>query len=72
MNRADDKSVLQRVRIHAAEEDTSVNAGAQAPEPHADAARRRQAAIRHLLVLSETAKTARGAARWTHDELHDR
>ena len=72
MNPADDKSVLQRVRIHAADEDTSVNAGAQAPEPHADAARRRQAPIQHQLVLSETAKSARGAARWTRDELHDR
>ena len=72
MNVADDKNSLRRARIHAAEEDTSVSAGAQAPEPHADAARRRLAAIRRLLVLSETAKTARGAARWTRDELHDR
>ena len=59
MNLADDKNVLQRVRIRAAEADTSVNAKAQAPEPYADAARHRQAAIQHLLVLSETAKSAR-------------
>jgi hypothetical protein len=72
MSLADDKNVLQRVRIRAAEEDTSVNAGAQSPEPHAGAARRRHAAIQRLLVLSETAKTARGATRWTRDELHDR
>ena len=72
MNPADDRNVLQRVRIRAVEEDTSVNAVAQAPEPHVAAARRRQAALRHLLVLSETAKTARGATRWTRDELHDR
>ena len=72
MNPADDRNVLQRVRIRAVEEDTSVKAVAQAPEPQASAARSPRAALRRLLVLSETAKTARGAARWTRDELHDR
>lgn len=72
MNTADDENVLQRVRIRAGEEDKSVNAVAQTPEPHADAARRRHGALQHLLVLSETAKTARGGTHWTRDELHDR
>ncbi len=71
MNTADGENVLQRVRARAVEEDTSVNAAAQAPEPHADTARRRHAALQRLLVLSETAKTARGGAHWTRDELHD-
>ena len=72
MNTADDESVLQRVRIRAVEEDASVNTVAQAPEPHANAARTRQAALQHLLVLSETAKAARGGTHRTRDELHDR
>ena len=56
----------------AAEEDTSVRAATQAPEPHAAAARRRQAALQRLLNLSDIAKTARGVTRWTRDQLYDR
>ena len=72
MNPANDRDVLQRARIRAADEDTSVNAVAPTQESHPGATRRRHAALQHLLVLSETAKTARGAARWTRDELYDR
>ena len=71
MNVATGETVLPRAR-RAVEEDTSLNAVAPVPEPHADAARHRRAALQRLLVLSETAKTARGDARWTRDELHDR
>lgn len=72
MNAADDKNALQRARVRTVEKDTSVDRVARAPEPRAGAARRRQAAVRRLLFLSKTAKTARGTARWTRDELHDR
>ena len=72
MNIADDKHSLQRARIRTVEKNTSVNRVAQAPEAPAGAARRRQAAVRRLLFLSEAAKTARGTTRWTRDELHDR
>ena len=72
MNVADDRNVLQRARIRTVEKDTSANRVTRAPEPRGGASRRRQAAVRRLLFLSEAAKTARGTTRWTRDELHDR
>ena len=68
-----DKEILQRARIRAIEEDTSVNAVVrQYLESYAGVAQRRREALEHLLRLSKTARTARGSATWTRDQLHDR
>lgn len=68
-----DKEILQRARIRAIEEDTSVNAVVRRYlESYAGVAYGRREAIDRLLHLSKTTKTGRGSARWTRDELHDR
>ena len=68
-----DKEILQRARIRAIEEDTSVNAVVRRYlESYAGVAHSRREATEHLLHLSKTTKAARGSARWTRDELHDR
>lgn len=65
--------VLKRARMRALEENTSVNAILREYlESYAGVAAGRAAALEHLLLLSQTTKTARGAARWTRDELHER
>ena len=68
-----DKDVLKRARIRAITEDTSVNAVVREfLATYAGAAGPRRDAIEGLLSLSRTATSARGAANWTRDELHDR
>ena len=68
-----DSEVLKQARKRALEEDTSVNAVLRNYlESYAGAARRRRAALKHLLLLSKTVQAGRGGAAWNRDELHDR
>lgn len=68
-----DKDVLKRARVRAITEDTSVNAVVREfLAAYAGAAGPRRDAVESLLVLSRTATSARGSAKWTRDELHDR
>ncbi len=62
---------LERTRT--LEESTSVNAAPRKYlESYAGTTRRRRRALESLLHLSRTARSGRGAARWTRDELHER
>lgn len=68
-----DSEILKRARIRAITEDTSVNAVLREYlESYAGVPGRHRGAIEHLLSLSRTAKSGRGAATWTRDELHAR
>lgn len=68
-----DDEVLKRARIRALEEGSSVNAVLREHlESYAGVTRRRRAALARLLLLSKTARSGRGAAAWTRDELHER
>ena len=67
-----DDDLLKRARIRAAELGTSVNAVLRDyMEAGAGVADRRRA-VDALLVRSKRAKSARGAQRWTRNDLHDR
>ena len=64
---------LERARMRALGENTSVNAVLRKyPESYAGTTRRRRRALESLLHLSRTTRAGRGAARWTRDELHER
>ena len=68
-----DDEVLRRARIRALEEGSSVTAVLREHlESYAGATRRPRAAIARLLLLSKTARSGRGAAAWTRDELLER
>lgn len=65
--------VLKRARIRALEENTSVNAVLREYlESYARVEARRRHSLDHLLRLSRAARTGRGSAKWTRDELHER
>jgi hypothetical protein len=65
--------VLRRARIKALEQGTSVNALLR---DYLDAfvgeGASRRLAMRELLDLSESSKSARGGRRWSREELHER
>ncbi len=68
-----DEDVLQRARIRALQQGTSVNAllreYLETYTGRRDAQRR---AITELLAIAERATSRRGERRWTRDELHER
>ena len=64
---------LERARVRALEENTSVNAVLRKyPESYAGTTRRRCRALESLLLLSRATWAERGATRWSRDELHER
>ena len=68
-----DKDILRRARVRASMENTSVDAEVREfLAAYAGAAGPRRDAVENLLTLSNTATSARGPAKWTRDELHDR
>ena len=68
-----DDQLLQRARLRALEQGTSVNALLRDYlEAYAGAHRARQQAVSELLEMSIHAESRRGDRRWTRDELHDR
>jgi KaiC/GvpD/RAD55 family RecA-like ATPase len=68
-----DGDLLKRARIRALQEDTSVNSVLrQFLEAYAGMGERRRDAVADLLALSETARSRRGSAKWTRDELYER
>jgi plasmid stability protein len=68
-----DDGLLRRARVRAAERGTSVNAVLR---EHLTAwvgsGEERALAVASLLERSKKARTGRGSARWTRDELHER
>ena len=68
-----DDRLLHRARVRAAELGTSVNAVLRDyVERWVDDEAARRQAVDSLLEHSKKARGARGGARWTRDELHDR
>lgn len=67
-----DDDLLKRARIRAAELGTSVNAVLRDYMAAWAGVADRQRAVDALLVRSKRARSARGARRWTRDDLHDR
>ncbi|MBI5441645.1 MAG: hypothetical protein HY900_10615 [Deltaproteobacteria bacterium] len=68
-----DESVLQRARIRALEQGTSVNAVLrELLEGYANARQEQVEALEDLLALSQAATSRGSGARWTRDELHER
>jgi plasmid stability protein len=68
-----DDEVLRRARVRAAEQDTSVNSILRDYlEAYAASGATWEQAADAILRLSAQARSGRGSARWTRDELHDR
>ncbi|HXT19884.1 MAG TPA: DUF6364 family protein [Thermoanaerobaculia bacterium] len=67
-----DEEVLKRARIRALEQGTSVNALLRDYLDALAGGDPRTAATQSLLDSSRKARSRRGAARWTRDELHER
>lgn len=68
-----DDQVLQRARLRAMEQGTSVNALLRDYlEAYAGARRARQQAVSELMKMSAKAVSRRGDRQWTRDELHAR
>jgi plasmid stability protein len=68
-----DDEVLQRARLRALQQGTSVNAVVRETlEAYAGAADSRTRAIERLLEISRRSRSRRGRRRWTRDDLHDR
>jgi len=64
---------LRQARIKALEQGTSVNALLRSYlEAYVGEGARRRLAMRQLLDLSQTAKSARAGRRWTREDLHER
>jgi plasmid stability protein len=65
--------LLQRARVRALQQGTSVNAVLrQYLQAWTDDSRSRQTAIREILDLANSIDTGSGGRRWTRDELHER
>ena len=65
--------LLQRARVRALQQGTSVNAVLrQYLQAWTDDSRSRQTAIREILDLANSVDTGSGGRRWTRDELHER
>jgi plasmid stability protein len=68
-----DEDLLQRARMRALQQGTSVNAVLrQYLEAWTDDNRSRQTAIREILDLANGVDTGSGGRSWTRDELHER
>jgi hypothetical protein len=68
-----DDEVLRRARVRAIEQDTSVNSILRDYlEAYAAAGRTWERAADAILQISRQARSGRGKARWTRDELHER
>ena len=68
-----DERTLQRARIKAQEQGTSVNdLLCEYLEDFAGQPNAREEAVQSLLKLSREAKAYRGDRTWTRDELHER
>jgi plasmid stability protein len=68
-----DDEVLRRARMRAVEQDTSVNGVVREYlEAYAAAGQTWEQVAAVILRLSEQARSGRGEARWTRDELHER
>lgn len=68
-----EEEVLQKARLRALQQGTSVNAvlGGYL-RAYAGIGEERQRAVRHLLAMSQRAKTKAPSKRWTRDEVHER
>lgn len=67
-----DEEILRRARMRALSRGTSVNAVLREfLEAYAGGTDERQRAVAEVLALAKRARSGRGAARWTRDELHD-
>lgn len=65
--------LLQRARVRALQQGTSVNAVLrQYLQAWTDDSRSRQTAIQEILDLANSVDTGSGGRRWTRDELHER
>lgn len=65
--------LLQKARVRALQQGTSVNAVLrQYLQAWTDDSRSRQTAIREILDLANSIDTGSGGRRWTRDELHER
>lgn len=68
-----DDEVLRRARVRATEQDTSVNSILRDYlEAYAAAEQTWTQAAETILRLSRKARSGRGSAQWTRDELHER
>ena len=68
-----DDSILERARIRAARENTSVNTVVRAYlASYAGADWRRNNACERLLALSRASRSRRGSAVWARDDLYER
>lgn len=68
-----DEETLQRARLRALEQGTSVNALLRDYlEAFASGRSARESAMASLLELSRNAESRRGERTWTRDELHER
>lgn len=68
-----DDETLQRARLRALEQGTSVNALLREQlEAFAGGRSAREAAVEALLDLSRRSESRRGGRTWTRDELHER
>jgi hypothetical protein len=68
-----DDNSLQKARIKAMEQGTSLNAVLREfIESFAGASDRQKRAVDEILKLSNQATSRRGEASWTRDELHER
>lgn len=68
-----DENVLQKARIKALEQGTSVNAILKEYlESYAGAGTVEENAMKDLLKLSKNSKSRRGKAKWSRDEIHER
>ena len=68
-----DEDTLERARVRAIQENTSVNAVVREfLVAYAGDNRQRAEACERLPALSRTCGSRRGDAKWTRDELHER
>ena len=67
-----DDELLKRARMRALDQGTSVNALLRDYLTAYAGGEARVKATEELLASSRRARSARGAARWTRDELHER
>jgi plasmid stability protein len=68
-----DDGLLRRARVRAAERGTSVNAVLREHlAGWVGSGEERARAVASLLERSKKARSRRGSARWTRDELHER
>ncbi|MGH7884673.1 MAG: DUF6364 family protein [Thermodesulfobacteriota bacterium] len=68
-----DEKILQKARIKALEQGTSVNAILREYlESYAGVNTVEENAMKDLIKLSKNSKSSRGKAKWSRDEIHER